>query len=362
MDVNLFVSSQIQTTADSVQTDTVSQLIPEEDPTTAASLEEEIRFITFGDHLGEKPEGCYRLVFENFNSLSATTPKGPKITKLRKLLYNVGADALLGVEVGIHGGLATREERMQERFRSDRPLRMASGYNEHESLGPHQPGGTCSLAFDHLATTVTDTGNDESGLGRWSWVKVEGKAGHVTRIISAYRPCRNGNARSLQTVYAQQRRHWLSQHRHISPIKAFRDDLLAALQAWRETGERLILGIDANEDMATGILARALRRPDLRMRDLIRERTGLPGPATHIRGKKQIDGVWATPDITAEEARFLPFGIGVGDHRMLVVDIPSGDLIGVHRLRIARPQARRLQTKFSQSVEKYNVYLTKHLK
>ena len=96
--------------------------------------------------------------------------------------------------------------------------------------------------------------------------------------------------------------------------------------------------------MQTGILAHALRQDDLRMRDLLLDRTGLPGPATHIRGSSQIDGFWATPDITVDEGRYMPFGIGVGDHRILVIDVPSGILIGVHRLRIARPQARRLQT------------------
>ena len=37
------------------------------------------------------------------------------------------------------------------------------------------------------------SGFDPTGLGRWSWVRIEGKANDLTPFISGYRPCKNRN-------------------------------------------------------------------------------------------------------------------------------------------------------------------------
>ena len=128
--------------------------------------EEDNQFITYGNFLGAKPNGCYRLAFHNFNSVLATTFQGPKPMTLWKLLHSIGADGLLGAKVGIHGKLAPPAEQLNELFCSNQPMRVANGYNRHEELGVHQPGCTCMLLFDYLATTVTETGVEDSGLGQ----------------------------------------------------------------------------------------------------------------------------------------------------------------------------------------------------
>ena len=44
------------------------------------------------------------------------------------------------------------------------------------------------IANEEVAQYITTQGTDEEGLGRWSWIRLEG-AGAATRIITAYIPC-----------------------------------------------------------------------------------------------------------------------------------------------------------------------------
>ena len=84
--------------------------------------------------------------------------------------------------------------------------------------------------------------------------------------------------------------------------------------------------LDGNEDMNEGPLARMLQHPDLDIRDAIKTRTNMEGPHTFIRGSRQIDGAWITPDIELHDVFFLPFFFGVGDHRGIILDIPQQSL------------------------------------
>ena len=60
------------------------------------------------------------------------------------------------------------------------------------------------------------------------------------------------------------------------------------------------------------------------------------------RSQRQIDGAWATKDISVVAAEFLPFNFGAGDHRAIYVNIPLSSFIGADLRTIIRPTARRL--------------------
>ena len=96
---------------------------------------------------------------------------------------------------------------------------------------------------------------------------------------------------------AQQRRYWRAQGSRLCPRIRFRIDLFSQLQQWRNEGEKLILLLDANENMMSGPLSRALQHPDLQMYDAIQKRTDSPGPPTFIRGSRQIDTVLCTVNL-----------------------------------------------------------------
>ena len=73
--------------------------------------------------------------------------------------------------------------------------------------------------------------------------------------------------------------------------------------------------LDANENMQTGKLACIFRAPDLDLVDTVFERTGQAGPPTWFQGSCKIDGIWTSRGITIQQAAFLPFFFGIGDHR-----------------------------------------------
>ena len=126
------------------------------------------------------------------------------------------------------------------------------------------------------------------------------------------------------------------------------------LKQWRADGDRLLVFLDGNENLQHGNLYKLFTSEELKMQDLVEKRSGSRGPATYAKGITQIDGAFATRDIICSGARYLPLWAGIGDHRPIVIDIPSECLYGIETLRIERPLARRLQCKFPKCQEKYS--------
>mmetsp|Transcript_10761 Transcript_10761/g.15540 ORF Transcript_10761/g.15540 Transcript_10761/m.15540 type:complete len:88 (+) Transcript_10761:2701-2964(+) len=61
------------------------------------------------------------------------------------------------------------------------------------------------MAFDNIATRTVKTGEDESGLGRWSFITLEGQDGWKLTFITAYR-IYSGAMKGTTTSCIQQRR------------------------------------------------------------------------------------------------------------------------------------------------------------
>ena len=66
-----------------------------------------------------------------------------------------------------------------------------------------------------------------------------------------------------------------------------------------------------------------------------------------------IDGVWATRDMEVVSAAALPIGFGVGDHRMLVIDVTTSSLVGFQPQQIKHPMARRLNSRIPKAKKAY---------
>jgi hypothetical protein len=45
-------------------------------------------------------------------------------------------------------------------------------------------------------------------------------------------------------------------------------------------------------------------------------------------GSKPIDDIWGTADVENSKACIMPVSYGIGNHRMLIVDIVQSSLIG----------------------------------
>ena len=97
-------------------------------------------------------------------------------------------------------GLNERRMRKQEQFfhRMRRVNEGATTYvSNNTTMHPyhswHIPGGTALTVDTNLSTHKAQqgSGRDETGLGRWTWVRFRGKNSIHTIVISAYRPCKN---------------------------------------------------------------------------------------------------------------------------------------------------------------------------
>ena len=52
------------------------------------------------------------------------------------------------------------------------------------------------MAAGKMANKVIKKGQDCTGLGRWSWILIEGKENKKLRIVSAYRPSETNNGKN----------------------------------------------------------------------------------------------------------------------------------------------------------------------
>jgi hypothetical protein len=88
------------------------------------------------------------------------------------------------------------------------------------------------------------------------------------------------------------------------PRKRFREDLVKQLEEWREEGDRIIVCMDAKEDLYKKSIGKALANKDgLNMVDVVGIFTVKKIGAMFFRGSKPINGIWATKDIGVTHMR-----------------------------------------------------------
>ena len=127
-------------------------------------------------------------------------------------------------------------------------MRMCSGNNNHEKIEKFQYGGTAIFAYNFISHMVRATGVDDTQLGRWSWLQLEGHRGKRVRVISAYNPCRTPLSH-FATVYSQQKTiHWFKKL-DVCPRRQFRRDICTFITTCPNEGESIILLIDTNENL-----------------------------------------------------------------------------------------------------------------
>ena len=112
------------------------------------------------------------------------------------------------------------------------------------------------------------------------------------------------------------------------------------LTRWREEGDKLIVCLDANENIYNKSIGKALTNLEgLAMQEVVGTFTNKRIGPTFFRGSNPIDGVWATLDITVSNACIMPVGYGIGDHRMFIIDFLTSDITGSSPPKVVRPQA-----------------------
>ena len=305
----------------------------------------------------KKGEGIIRLVYENVNGINNRLSGNEKVEKAKEILDGLEVDIAAYNEHRLNMRHKDNVNGFNQLFRGgESAIQSVVSHNIHENISKTQEGGTSLLMFGPTTDQLDYTAEkrDNSGLGRWSVMTIKGE-GFKTRIVCGYNPCYNSNPNS-STSYQQHRRFFINKKKDLTcPRTKFREDLVDQLIRWREEGDRLIVCLDANENIYNKSIGKALTDLEgLAMKEVVGSYTNKKVGPTFFRGSGPIDGVWATNEITIANACIMPAGYGLGDHQMFIIDFIATDIIGGNHQKIVRPLTRRLITKLPGVTSKYN--------
>lgn len=335
-------------------------------------LQEKAEFLkVLGIAPGSKPEGITRIALQNLNGLPAKLHNNTKLEQQKS--------ALDDLEVDIFGFNEHRNNLQHKDCRKHGISQLFNGgetmvkgiwcSNEREEIDKYvrkrsREGGTGMVAFGEMASLMdqVSSGKDETGLARWTYLEFKGKEGHSTIVLVGYCPCKNRKFDN-GTSYSMQRRYFIKRDgREVCPRRMFISDLTKLLKKWKKDGKRLVVMLDANEDIYKKQIGKVLTKEDgLDMVESVMQTTGEKLSATYFRGTKPIDGIWATKDLELAGAGAMPIGFGVGDHRLLYVDVVTESMVGFQPQPIKHPKARRLNSRIPRAKRAYMKTLERQL-
>jgi hypothetical protein len=114
----------------------------------------------------------------------------------------------------------------------------------------HKPGGTICGALGQMVHRVVDSGRDDSGCGRWSYLTYAAKEGKKVAIVSACRVCKQTNPGDLTsskqqlgiTYNYEELRPYL-----VDPHKQTLIDVPYFVEKLKAIGHEVLILMDANQ-------------------------------------------------------------------------------------------------------------------
>ena len=146
------------------------------------------RLPVIGDKVGRKKENNIRIYFENFNGIRSGIKGADKGGYFGKLMETLDVDCFGAAETNLQWRLAKNSP--SKILGLGKHTRTAFACNNNEHTTEKQQGGTVISMMEYYSPYVEETGTDETGLGRWSWIKLKGNNNLKTMIILPYIPCK----------------------------------------------------------------------------------------------------------------------------------------------------------------------------
>jgi hypothetical protein len=142
------------------------------------------------------------------------------------------------------------------------------------------------------------------------------------------------------------------------------EDLTKAIKEWKELGDHIIIGMDANEDVRKGTVHTTFAELGLGEAILDKHKDKSP-PATQSRNTKRqpIDGIWMSACLSISAGGYLPFGDACpSDHCMIWIEIQYSIAFGQRSPEMAKIQPKRLKTSEPRLVKTYNIRVKKAMR
>ena len=257
----------------------------------------------------ERGDGVFRLLSVQLNGMSTEKSQNDKAVKLQYLIRKYDVQIIGMAEVGVNWSMARHGKRLLTLLPDvEKSARCTTSHNLHgnERHGIRQQGGVGLVAIGDVIAYYKKGNKDFRNLGRWDSFILSAEQHHRTRVVHAY-GVRSERSEKIGSVYQQHVR-YMQEHGivGIRPRQLFEDDFLNQLRVWRRNGDRIILMMDANENVLTGRMCRELPKEGIELREATKDVLGELCPHTHPAGSMPIDGVWTTPDITVTNVKWLP--------------------------------------------------------
>ena len=231
------------------------------------------------------------------------------------------------------------------------------------------------MAVDNLSMRVVKVGEDDSGLGRWSFITMEGQGGRKVTFITAYRICK-GAMRGTSTSCKQQMKvinnQEMKQGKFASAPdtaylrRKFIEDLFLFIQSLKEAGHAIVLGLDANEttdeatkngEAAPGSIAWLFEQAELT--DVFEACHSTTPDSTTTTPGRYIDrvGIYGIPIQRATLLRaHTP---AKSDHLGIAVDLDLTYLFNHACSPLVPPKPRKLTSGNNDAVQKYIAFVQK---
>ena len=138
------------------------------------------------------------------------------------------------------------------------------------------------------------------------------------------------------------------------PRELFLEDLQQDILDWKAMGDSIVVAGDFNEDIRSELVESWKER--LGLHDVMMDRVGDNDllPPTYKMGVIPIDTILCTAGIEVQQAGYLSFGDGVGDHRPLFMDVTVASTLGVKLTEPKKMAARRLKMLDPRVMKRYN--------
>lgn len=313
----------------------------------------------WGDEItNRRSTSSARFGFQNINGMPIQN--NSKSESLIDIIKHYEFDYFGIQEVNLHERILPPSQQWKRKFHC---IHTKAATNQHcPSQRRILYGGTAHFLSHEMCLRQINSGQDETGLGRWVWTLLQGRQGIQVRIISGYRPIEDKSNRP-HTVYSQHEYYYRAidqSNGYRNPRKSFFEDLDNSIKSWMEAGDQIILGLDANEDIHSRNLQQWIESWGL-VDALHRHHPHHLRTATCNKNSNNvpIDGIFISPGLHIQAAGMTGFGelYADSDHRLLWVDIHMESLFGCLPPTPDKRPENSLPIRDPRAMKKYNKYV-----
>jgi len=178
-------------------------------------------------------------------------------------------------------------------------------HNQTEAnAGMQQPGGAGLLCVNQVTHQTMCPGDDPSGLGYWSRIRIRGPGGFFLWVVAMYQPCFSTGP---LTMYQQHIHRLTALNQTECPREAILIDIAKQIQKWQDDGDQVLLLTDYNDNILSTLVC--VWASKLGLVKAVTWLNTTDAPPTFQRGSRPIDGIFAAPQLL-ERAAGGYFGFG----------------------------------------------------